>query len=134
MINISKQAFILKLILVLALQLTAHNVYAFSAENSAVDQETKIPYKKENPGVETAKSKFIIMFVVLLVLAISIYVISKKYSLNLWQRYGAESDIAVRIMLVKRLTANSTILQINIDGKIYTFLESKSNIKLISPE
>ena len=134
MINVSKKSFIIKLIIVMVLQLTLQNAYASGEENSAEVVKNSIPYKRDNPGIKAATSKFIVLFVVLFVLAISIYIISRKYSLNLWQRAGTKSDAAVKIMYVKRLTANSTILQISIDDKIYTILESKSNIKLINPE
>ena len=134
MISVCKQLLVLKLILVMVLQLTVFNVHSSSAEKSVAAQGTTIPYKRDNPGIESATSKFIIMFVVLLTVAISGYLISRKYSLNLWQKTGTVSDAAVKIMQVKRLTANSTILQISIDGKIYTILESKNNIKLINSE
>lgn len=134
MINVTKKSFFLRLILVIVLQLTLLNVHAFSTENQVALKETNIPYKKDDPRIENAASKYIVMFVVLLILAIGIYVITRKYSLIRWQSTGTESDAVIQILQIKRLTANSTVLQISVDGKIHTILESKCNINLINPE
>lgn len=134
MINEIKKLLFLRIILVFVLQLTIFNVHAFNVENKTALQETNIPYKKDDPRIETAASKYIVMFVVLLVLTISIYIISRKYSLIWWKRTGTESDSGVQIIQVKRITANSAILQISVDGKTHTIIESKHNINLIDPE
>lgn len=104
---------------------TGHSSETNPAESSV---RSEIPFKKDHGSVERATSVISTVLVLIVLIAIAIYFLSKKYSLNVGRKTISDTENIIKEVQINRLTANSLVVSFVLEGKTYYFIESKANL------
>ena len=104
-----------------------------SFEVFSTDGKSSIPFKTNSTPVGEVASVFPYYFIVLILVLVLVIFLLKKYGFLARDARGADKK-TVTVLEVRRITPNTFYFNVQVEGKEYSYLESKCHLKEIRSE
>ncbi len=122
---------LLRLVIFFLLSTTFTHVYSFDGVKNEVKPGKSIPFKSEHNAINGSSSTLTVLFVVLIIVGVALYVFSKKYQGKNWFILDKNVGNTIEVLQVRKITSNTIVFDVKVNGVNHVFLESSNTIKEI---